>query len=598
MKFPQVGLLLALTSYLSASQAASRFRGTETVTDQTDGDGEFWSRYVMEERSMTDSPTGAPTLTPSFSPSVLPSVAPSTAPSEETEEPSLTPSLLPSGTPSIATESPSSSPTEFTVTNSPTDRTDSPSGVPSSSPTASPSVSPSSLPSLLPSLSPSATTDAPTTSTETPSETPSTAPTPSPTTSPTPSPTDEPTSSPSAAPSLAPQPPVVQQRLLPFALQGGLEFEDPTSYQSSALARTEEQVEVDTFTDAKLVQYYALYCIYTATNGVSNPITDSDPNFADSDEIPGWNVNVGWNQTDVDPCDGWFGVACDLDGRVQSFSMVDNNMTGSFPPEITLLASDGPRASGAGNLNYLELFNNMYLFNNFDSSWVSDLGSNLHFLFLGITGFAGDLPVLPSGVRDVDLSFALWDGGFEDSIFTEAQGLEYAVFGGSSFNTTVPTILGALPNLEFLYISECFLKGDLSYMENMTSIREHWIDNNPEFGGPIFEFIGNLSTLESFSVTQSALTGTIPSVLSNLVNMQQMWFYSNELTGTVPSELGRLQLMSRLQLEDNDLTGNMPEEICDNLTFLGALKILGGDCFDDNFECSCCTCCSVTECNE
>lgn len=57
--------------------------------------------------------------------------------------------------------------------------------------------------------------------------------------------------------------------------------------------------------------------------------------------------------------------------------MVNNLMTGSFPPEVTLLASDGPRATGAGNLNYLELFNNVYLFNNFDSSWVSELGSNL-----------------------------------------------------------------------------------------------------------------------------------------------------------------------------------------------------------------------------
>ena len=208
----------------------------------------------------------------------------------------------------------------------------------------------------------------------------------------------------------------------------------------------------------------------------------------------------------------------------------------------------------------------------------------LEILLLGVTGFAGDLPTLPSGITDVDLSFGLWDGRFEDEIFDNADTLEFAVFGGSAFNTTVPTALGTLPNLEFLYISDCFLSGDLSYMEPMPKIREHWIDVNPGFGGPIFEFIGNISTLQSFSVTQSSLTGTVPAVLADLVQMQQMWFTNNLLTGTIPSELGLLQAMSRLQLEGNSFVGSMPEEICDNIGFLKPLQILGADCEDENFE--------------
>lgn len=194
--------------------------------------------------------------------------------------------------------------------------------------------------------------------------------------------------------------------------------------------------------------------------------------------------------------------------------------------------------------------------------------------------------MLPSGVTDVDLSFALWDGGFTDDVFTESQALEFVVFGGSAFNTTVPTILGILPNLEFLYISDCFLSGDLSYMEPMPSIREHWIDINPEFGGNIPDFIGSISTLESFSVTESSLTGTIPSVLANLINMQQMWFFSNLLSGEIPTELALLRRMSRLQIEGNSFVGTMPDEICDNLGFLGPLNILGADCSDEDFDVS------------
>ena len=140
---------------------------------------------------------------------------------------------------------------------------------------------------------------------------------------------------------------MVQQRLLPFVLQGGAEFENPDSYQSRAAVRAEEQVGVDTFTDAKLVQYYTLYCIYMATNGVANDITDTDPQFDQfGDDIPGWLVVNGWEENDVDPCDGWFAITCDEEGRVLNFKMVRNRMTGVFPPEITLLASDGPRATG------------------------------------------------------------------------------------------------------------------------------------------------------------------------------------------------------------------------------------------------------------
>lgn len=134
---------------------------------------------------------------------------------------------------------------------------------------------------------------------------------------------------------------------------------------------------MDSFTDAKLVQYYALYCIYNATNKVPNPITDAEPAFQSLSTFPGWISSTGWEETDLDPCDGWFGIDCDTEGRVVEFTMVENLMTGSFPPELVLLASDGPFATGAGFLNYFEVYNNPFLFNNGNSSWMTNLGSNL-----------------------------------------------------------------------------------------------------------------------------------------------------------------------------------------------------------------------------
>merc|ERR1719491_1723565 len=92
----------------------------------------------------------------------------------------------------------------------------------------------------------------------------------------------------------------IQARLTPFALNGGVGLEDTNSYQNKAFKQVELQVGVDDFSDAKLTQYYALYCIYFATNGVSNQITDADPRFVGI-PFPNWLVITGWDQIDVDP---------------------------------------------------------------------------------------------------------------------------------------------------------------------------------------------------------------------------------------------------------------------------------------------------------
>lgn len=180
-------------------------------------------------------------------------------------------------------------------------------------------------------------------------------------------------------------------------------------------------------------------------------------------------------------------------------------------------------------------------------------------------------------IFEIDFSFTLIEGGLTNENFAGLNDLNYVILDGLAFNSTVPSVIGQLENLEYLFISDCFLSGDLSYMEGMPRIIEHWVDINPDFGGTIPSFIGNLSTLRSFSVTQSSLIGSIPSELGQISGMIQMWFYANFLTGPIPTELA-IPSLNLLQLEGNALTGAMPTEIC-NLrdTFL---TTLGADCSD------------------
>lgn len=168
--------------------------------------------------------------------------------------------------------------------------------------------------------------------------------------------------------------PSIRQRLSPFALQGGDEFNNPAIYQSLALVRTEEQDGIQSMADAKIVQYYALYCIYFATFAVPNVLTLDDPRFDDI-AFPGWLISDSWGKTDVDPCE-WHGIECDDNNRVTAIDLNENLLTGSFPKEVILLASDGEYSNGAGNLNRIDLYSNEFLFNDYDNSWMTHLGSN------------------------------------------------------------------------------------------------------------------------------------------------------------------------------------------------------------------------------
>jgi len=461
-------------------------------------------------------------------------------------------------------------------------------------------VSPTPAP-VSPTIAPVSPTIAPVSPTPAP-----VSPTPAPVVAPTPAPVSptaapvEPTEAP-VAPTDAPVAPTeapisaVQAKIATFALGGGSEFEDETSYQYKALKQTERQVGVDQMTDAKLSQYYALYCVYYATNGIPNVITEADPRF-DGIAFPSWLITNGWESTATDPCE-WYGIKCDGEGRVSIIDLFENLLTGAFPPEVVLLSLDGPFATGGGNLYRIDLFRNEFLYNNADNSWMTDLGSNMTTIIAEETAFTGDIPRLPDFLVNFDISFAFFTGGLTDANFENLEKLNFIDLDGNAFNSTIPSVFGRLPSLEFLYLSDSFLSGDLSYMEGMSSIREHWIDTNPGLKGPIFDFIGDLSTLESWSMTFNSVTGTLPSSLGNLSSMKQMWLYSNLLTGTIPPELANNRDMRILQLEGNSFTGSMPAEICANTVFpTQIIETLGADCDDVNFECSCCTCCSVLEC--
>jgi len=213
------------------------------------------------------------------------------------------------------------------------------------------------------------------------------------------------------------------------------------------------------------------------------------------------------------------------------------------------------------------------------------------------TGFTGDIPLLPENLVNFNIKNAFYTGGFTNENFALVTQLNYLNLDGNILNSTIPTVLVELPDLEYLYVSDNFMFGDLSPLEGLPAIIELWADGNPGIGGPLYSWLGSMTTLASLSLAYNGLTGSIPSEMGNLVEMEQVWLQVNYLTGTVPTELGQLTKMRHLELESNSFTGFVHASICERTEFpFNILKTLGADCYDENFFCPCCTCCGLVEC--
>ena len=99
--------------------------------------------------------------------------------------------------------------------------------------------------------------------------------------------------------------------------------------------------------------------------------------------------------------------------------------------------------------------------------------------------------------------------------------------------------------------------------------------SDSQLTGPIPSELGSLTNLEILALGGNQLSGQIPSQLASLTNLQRLSLYDNQLSGPVPTWLGRLINLQELYLWGNQLTGPIPSEL-GSLTNLEILA-LGGN---------------------
>ena len=370
------------------------------------------------------------------------------------------------------------------------------------------------------------------------------------------------------------------------------DFSDPNAYQTKALdwVLTKEipAPGISLSRDEQAIQLYALACIIYNTDSVRSDWTDF--HFGEGAEIPGWYTKRGWLGEPSEVCTNWHGLTCDDDGRVTKIELDSNGLTGYFPPETSLLKD---------SLTYLDLFSN--LVNNrgdAGNSWLGQM-TNMEYLFYGSTSFEYDGVPTEIGkltkLKEYDFSYTLYFGELKGETWAGLTDLNYLVMDGNAYNSSLPTELTQLPNLQYLYSGFAFLEGNLDFVPTMPAIFELWVDDNPGLAGTIPKNLPDAETLVSFSVTNCDLIGTLPTEIGTMQEMIQMWFYDNKLTGTVPTEYGDLVKMKILNIQKNDIVGDMPGQLCTRRVPLGRLEELEADC-DGDIVCpgTCCTCCGET----
>ena len=355
----------------------------------------------------------------------------------------------------------------------------------------------------------------------------------------------------------------VMDILMAHARYHGVEFQDANSYQSRAARWVEETAQVGVHSPERLVQRYALACVYFASNGVRSFYTDEI--FGVGTEPRGWIDESGWI-VDADEC-GWYRISCNADGFVTKIELHQNRLTGQFPPEVALLKD---------SLEVVDLYQNpIYNKGAQNNDWLGEL-TNLQKLFFGHTYFQYDgIPAAIGKLTNLvefDCSYSLYHGPLRGESFAQLSNLEYLHIGGNRYNSSIPYELAQLPSLQFLYGEFSDLTGDINFVKWMqdTPIVEMWLDKNPMLGGTIPTELGLVTTLRSFSITGCDFEGSIPTELGNL-RLQQSWFYGND-----------------------KLVGSMPPEVCATRYPDGKLMILEATC-TDTFTCDCCSVCNNQE---
>jgi Leucine-rich repeat (LRR) protein len=136
---------------------------------------------------------------------------------------------------------------------------------------------------------------------------------------------------------------------------------------------------------------------------------------------------------------------------------------------------------------------------------------------------------------------------------------------GLGLHGTVPDEvfeLMAPDTLEHLALGHNEIRGTLATQLGMLQKLTHLDITQTQVTGTVPSEIGNCLGLRTLAIQLNPLLqGTIPTQLGLLSSLEGLWWRNTEVAGKIPSELGELFNLQVLELSGNALTGTIPMEL-------------------------------------
>ena len=305
---------------------------------------------------------------------------------------------------------------------------------------------------------------------------------------------------------------------------------------------------------------------------------------------PDWIDNTGW--LTAAPLNTWFGVYTSDDGRVESLTLENNNLSGMIPEalfnlsELRFLQLGQNRLSGPippeieklVNLEGLELYANLI-----SGQIPKELGNlvNASWIFLGFNQLTGQIPPelanltnlnkltlrynkltgrIPRGLLKLkldhldlsnagvcaptDIGFSAWLEGIQEKQVRFCNDLQRDVLIALYHATDGPNWKDNTNWLTESHLSEWYGVT----LDDEERLRQLNLENN-NLKGPLFPEIGSLEHLTSLNLSSNKLFGTIPSSLGGLFRLEELDLSRNNLGDELPLELNLLESLEVLRLE-------------------------------------------------
>ena len=227
---------------------------------------------------------------------------------------------------------------------------------------------------------------------------------------------------------------------------------DATSAQKKAFFWLATDENLDNMDHTAKAQRFALACFYYATNAVSTPYTNKPQ--------PWVSAHLWLSKSHV--CE-WRGIVCNEQQHVQAVDLERNNLSGSIPHEMTILASTLIELDLTSNLIYME----DDMFDAFESL------DNLEILLMDDNYLGGDsgLPKQFQNMKKLQklrLSYNLFAGELErdHKVLSNLGKLTHLEIESNFLTGTMPDVIGDMENLVYLYMRRNEMSYNLDFLKS------------------------------------------------------------------------------------------------------------------------------------